>query len=30
MVTKKQKGLGRGLEVLLGPKVDDSIEGRMP
>ena len=26
MVTKKQKGLGRGLEVLLGPKVDDSIE----
>ena len=26
MVTKKQKGLGRGLEVLLGPKVDDSVE----
>ena len=26
MVTKKQKGLGRGLEALLGPKVDDSIE----
>lgn len=26
MVTKKQKGLGRGLEVLLGPKVDDSTE----
>ncbi|MEO7160572.1 MAG: ParB/RepB/Spo0J family partition protein, partial [Polaromonas sp.] len=26
MVTKKQKGLGRGLEVLLGPKVDESPE----
>ncbi|WP_029526773.1 ParB/RepB/Spo0J family partition protein [Polaromonas glacialis] len=26
MVTKKQKGLGRGLEALLGPKVDDSPE----
>ena len=26
MVTKKQKGLGRGLETLLGPKVDDSPE----
>jgi ParB family chromosome partitioning protein len=26
MVTKKQKGLGRGLEALLGPKVDDSLE----
>ena len=26
MVTKKQKGLGRGLESLLGPKVDDSPE----
>ena len=25
MVTKKPKGLGRGLEALLGPKVDDSI-----
>jgi len=25
MVTKKTKGLGRGLEALLGPKVDDSI-----
>ena len=23
MVTKKPKGLGRGLEVLLGPKVAD-------
>ena len=26
MVTKKQKGLGRGLEALLGPKVDESVE----
>ncbi|MDB5930692.1 MAG: chromosome segregation DNA-binding protein [Polaromonas sp.] len=26
MVTKKQKGLGRGLEVLLGPQVDESAE----
>ena len=26
MVTKKQKGLGRGLEALLGPKVDESLE----
>ena len=26
MVTKKQKGLGRGLEALLGPKVDDSLD----
>ncbi len=25
MVTKKNKGLGRGLEALLGPKVDDSV-----
>jgi len=25
MVTKKTKGLGRGLEALLGPKVDDSL-----
>ncbi|WP_310626625.1 ParB/RepB/Spo0J family partition protein [Limnohabitans sp.] len=25
MVTKKPKGLGRGLEALLGPKVDDSL-----
>ncbi len=24
MVTKRQKGLGRGLEVLLGPRVDDA------
>jgi ParB family chromosome partitioning protein len=26
MVTKRQKGLGRGLEALLGPKVDDALE----
>ncbi|MDD2545810.1 MAG: ParB/RepB/Spo0J family partition protein [Burkholderiaceae bacterium] len=26
MVTKKFKGLGRGLEALLGPKVDDNAE----
>ena len=26
MVTKKPKGLGRGLEALLGPKVDESPE----
>jgi ParB family transcriptional regulator, chromosome partitioning protein len=25
MVTKKTKGLGRGLEALLGPKVDDRV-----
>lgn len=25
MATKKTKGLGRGLEALLGPKVDDSV-----
>lgn len=25
MVTKKPKGLGRGLEALLGPKLDDSV-----
>lgn len=25
MVTKKPKGLGRGLEALLGPKVDDAL-----
>ena len=25
MVSKKPKGLGRGLEALLGPKVDDSL-----
>jgi ParB family chromosome partitioning protein len=25
MVTKKPKGLGRGLEALLGPKVDESV-----
>jgi ParB family transcriptional regulator, chromosome partitioning protein len=27
MVTKKPKGLGRGLEALLGPKLDTSAEG---
>ena len=27
MVTKKPKGLGRGLEALLGPKVTESAEG---
>jgi ParB family transcriptional regulator, chromosome partitioning protein len=27
MVTKKPKGLGRGLEALLGPKVDESAAG---
>ena len=26
MATKKQKGLGRGLEALLGPKVDEAAE----
>ena len=26
MVTKKPKGLGRGLEALLGPKVEDTVE----
>ncbi len=26
MVTKKPKGLGRGLEALLGPKVNDSLD----
>ena len=26
MVTKKPKGLGRGLEALLGPKVNDALE----
>ena len=26
MVTKKQKGLGRGLEALLGPKVNESAD----
>jgi ParB family transcriptional regulator, chromosome partitioning protein len=25
MVTKKPKGLGRGLEALLGPKVDETV-----
>ena len=24
MVTKKPKGLGRGLEALLGPRIDDA------
>ena len=28
MVTKKPKGLGRGLEALLGPKVDDTRHDR--
>ena len=28
MVTKKPKGLGRGLEALLGPKVDDSVASK--
>jgi ParB family transcriptional regulator, chromosome partitioning protein len=27
MVTKKPKGLGRGLEALLGPKVDEGAQG---
>jgi len=27
MVTKKPKGLGRGLEALLGPKVQDNADG---
>jgi ParB family transcriptional regulator, chromosome partitioning protein len=27
MVTKKPKGLGRGLEALLGPKVSESVDG---
>ena len=30
MVTKKPKGLGRGLEALLGPKVDDSASAAVP
>ena len=30
MVTKKPKGLGRGLEALLGPKVHDKEEGGGP
>jgi ParB family chromosome partitioning protein len=30
MVTKKPKGLGRGLEALLGPKVDESAAGAEP
>ncbi len=30
MVTKKPKGLGRGLEALLGPKVDESAVDNQP
>lgn len=30
MVTKKPKGLGRGLEALLGPKVDDTASVAAP
>lgn len=30
MVTKKPKGLGRGLEALLGPKVDDAPAAQQP
>jgi ParB family chromosome partitioning protein len=30
MVTKKPKGLGRGLEALLGPKVDDAAVATAP
>ena len=30
MVTKKPKGLGRGLEALLGPKVDDAAVAAAP
>ncbi len=30
MVTKKPKGLGRGLEALLGPKVDDTASAAAP
>ncbi len=30
MVTKKPKGLGRGLEALLGPKVDDAASAAAP
>ncbi|MBK8072489.1 MAG: ParB/RepB/Spo0J family partition protein [Ramlibacter sp.] len=30
MVTKKPKGLGRGLEALLGPKVDEQAEAGQP
>ncbi len=30
MVTKKPKGLGRGLEALLGPKVHDKEQGGAP
>ena len=30
MVTKKPKGLGRGLEALLGPKVDDTAAAPAP
>src|SRR6188768_143171 len=30
MVTKKPKGLGRGLEALLGPKVEEGASGDAP
>lgn len=30
MVTKKPKGLGRGLEALLGPKVEEGATGDVP
>ena len=30
MVNKKPKGLGRGLEALLGPKVEDKPAGEAP
>jgi ParB family chromosome partitioning protein len=30
MVTKKPKGLGRGLEALLGPKVQEGANGEVP
>lgn len=30
MVTKKPKGLGRGLEALLGPKVSETAQGEAP
>ncbi len=30
MATKKPKGLGRGLEALLGPKVDESVADNQP
>jgi len=30
MVTKKPKGLGRGLEALLGPRVEEAVAGEPP